>query len=163
VHLAYADRPASYLHEGEETGEWDADRVSQLIGNLVGNAFQHSPSDSAVQVVTRVGADEAEIEVRNAGVPIPPEQVARLFEPFQRGRSTGSVQRSVGLGLYISKQIVTAHAGTIDVRSTDEGETIFTVRLPRHTTASGAAREADRPMSDQEPTRSRAPVAVTRP
>ncbi len=163
VHLTYADRHATYVHEGEETGVWDGDRIAQLIGNLVGNAFQHSPSDSTVHVVTRGRDDEAVIEVRNAGVAIPPDQVARLFEPYQRGTSTGSAQRSIGLGLYISRQIVTAHAGTIDVRSTDEGETVFTVRLPRHTTASGAAADADRTMSDQGPTRSRASVAVTRP
>jgi signal transduction histidine kinase len=163
VHLAYADRSATYVHEGEETGDWDGDRVSQLIGNLVGNAFQHSPSDSTVHVVTRGGADEAVIEVRNAGEPIPREQAARLFEPFERGTATGSAQRSIGLGLYISRQIVTAHAGTIDVRSTDEGETVFTVRLPRHTTASDAAADADQSGNDRGPTRSRAPVAVTRP
>jgi signal transduction histidine kinase len=163
VHLTYADRQATCVHEGEETGYWDGDRVAQLIGNLVGNAFQHSPSDSTIHLLTRGGADEAVIEVRNTGVPIPVEQAARLFEPFQRGTSTGSAQRSIGLGLYISRQIVTAHAGTIDVRSTDEGETVFTVRLPRHTTAGDAAAEADRPVSDRGPTRSRASVAVTRP
>ena len=72
------------------------------------------------------------IEVRNRGAVIPPEDLMRLFEPFERGAGAKtSSGRSLGLGLYIAKQIVAAHGGTIAVRSTEADGTIFTVRLPR--------------------------------
>jgi signal transduction histidine kinase len=72
------------------------------------------------------------IEVRNGGAPIPEAALGLLFEPFRRGNSARATpERSVGLGLYITRQIVDAHGGTIDLRSTDEDGTIFTVRLPR--------------------------------
>ena len=131
VHLSHQGRTATFEHQGSETGNWDADRLAQLIGNLLGNAFQHSPESSVVRLSTRGYADHVEIEVSNEGNPIPPSDLARLFEPFERGADARPSGRSVGLGLYISKQIVAAHEGTIDVRSTAEAGTVFTVRLPR--------------------------------
>lgn len=130
LRLTYADRIATLTHEGEVDAVIDPDRMEQLIGNLVGNAFQYSPADSTVDVHTRGTTDEVQIEVRNQGEPIPPERVARLFEPFQRGASAGSSTGSVGLGLFISRQIVLAHGGTIDVDS-NVSETVFRVTLPR--------------------------------
>jgi signal transduction histidine kinase len=72
------------------------------------------------------------ISVHNQGAPIPPEKLSRLFQPLQR--ATGEVDksgRSIGLGLYIVKQVVDAHGGTVAVESTAEKGTTFTVRLPR--------------------------------
>ena len=72
------------------------------------------------------------IEVHNQGPPISRDDASRLFEPFQRGNTAKvTAARSVGLGLYISKQIVVAHGGTIEVSSTVEDGTTFRVRLPR--------------------------------
>lgn len=131
VLLAHADRPATIEHEGEETGHWDADRLAQVIANLLGNAFQHGTPGGTVRLRTRGTGDEVLIEVHNEGLPIPAGDIARLFRPFERGSGTlPSSARSVGLGLYISEQIVSAHRGTIAVRSTVDG-TLFTVRLPR--------------------------------
>jgi signal transduction histidine kinase len=132
-HLMHPERRATLEHRGEETGSWDADRIVQLLGNLIGNAFQHSAADGLVTVTTSGGPDDVVIEVRNDGDPIPADYLPRVFEPFQRGAgATTSAARSVGLGLFISKQIVLAHGGTIDVRSTPEGGTVFMVVLPRH-------------------------------
>jgi PAS domain S-box-containing protein len=132
VHVSHLDRTATIEHVGEEHGTWDADRVAQVIGNLLSNAFQHSSHDGAIALRTRGEPDEIVIEVQNAGAPIPAEDVARLFRPFERGNGVApGSERSVGLGLYISKEIVTAHQGTIAVRSTAEEGTVFTVRLPR--------------------------------
>ena len=65
-----------------------------------------------------------------------PDDQERLFEPFQRGaQSASSSGHSVGLGLYISREIAAAHGGTIDVRSTAGEGTTFTVRLPRYNSA----------------------------
>jgi PAS domain S-box-containing protein len=137
VHLTYPARAATLEHEGEETGIWDADRVAQLIGNLLSNAFQHGTPESTVRLRTEGRGDEVLIEVHNHGASIAPEDQARLFLPFERGRdSVPSSERSVGLGLYIAKQIVDAHEGTISLHSTPEKGTTFSVRLPRRLTPS---------------------------
>jgi signal transduction histidine kinase len=132
LRLLHPDRPASIDHDGEEEGTFDADRIAQLIGNLLSNAFQHSPAATPIQLRTRGDCDDVVVEVHNTGAPIPPEDAARFFQPFERGTgSAASAERSVGLGLFISKQIVAAHHGTIAVRSTPQEGTVFTVRLPR--------------------------------
>jgi PAS domain S-box-containing protein len=132
MHLMNPDRHATLEHEGEEEGFWDGGRILQLLGNLIGNAFQHSSADGFVRVSTRVGPDDVVIHIANDGEPIPADSLARIFEPFQRGADAApSRDRSIGLGLFISKEIVLAHGGTIDVRSTAEEGTVFTVVLPR--------------------------------
>lgn len=133
VRLMHAERAATIAHHGEDTGVWDPDRLAQLIGNLVGNAFQYGTDEGRVQVVTRGSEEELTIEVQNDGAPIDQATLARLFEPFQRGtRGSTRSGSSVGLGLFIAKQIVDAHRGTITVTSTPETGTVFTVRLPRN-------------------------------
>ncbi len=89
-------------------------------------------------MVTRGTGDRVVIEVSNSGDPIAPQQMLTLFEPFERGAGSSSSQRSIGLGLFISRQIVLAHGGTIDVRSTEAEGTTFTVTLPRRLLAPGA-------------------------
>ena len=69
--------------------------------------------------------------------PIPPADLARFFQPFERGEAALSVDRSVGLGLFISRQIVEAHGGTIAVESRHGAGTRFRVSLPRLTVAAG--------------------------
>jgi signal transduction histidine kinase len=134
VRLMHADQPATITHEGAECGVWDPDRIAQLVGNLVGNAFQHNSGDGDVTVKTRGTEDEVTIEVQNDGVPIDPETMARLFEPFERGvKGSTKTGSSVGLGLFIARQIVAAHKGEITVQSTADSGTVFTVRLPRET------------------------------
>lgn len=136
IHLVYPDRAAELAHSGEETGNWDADRIAQLVGNLVGNAFQHGSAAGTVRVSTHGDRDAVTVEVHNDGAPIPPEDLAKLFQPFQRGvQASAPSGRSVGLGLYISREIAVAHGGAIDVRSSADEGTTFTVRLPRYNPA----------------------------
>ncbi len=133
VRVLHPGRAATVDHEGEEEGTWDPDRITQMIGNLLSNAFQHSPPDAPVHLRTRGDSDAVVVAVHNEGAPISPEDIARFFQPFERSAGpVPSAERSVGLGLFISKQIVAAHRGTIDVRSTAAEGTVFTVRLPRH-------------------------------
>ena len=131
VLLAQRGRQGVIEHEGEEQGVWDPDRIAQVIGNLLSNAFQHSPADSVVRLSTRGDSQGVTIEVHNGGAAIPPSTLARLFEPFERGTDASSTGRSIGLGLYISRQIIAAHGGTISVQSTADEGTHFTVWLPR--------------------------------
>jgi signal transduction histidine kinase len=117
---------------GELSGWWDGDRLSQLMSNLLGNALAHGEAERPVIVrLDGEASSEVAVEVHNQGV-IPAEVLALLFDP---GRSAAGLNRAgtagLGLGLYISHEIVTAHAGTIQVASAPSDGTRFTVTLPR--------------------------------
>jgi signal transduction histidine kinase len=129
---AHPGRTVRVRADGPVPGNWDGDRLGQAIANLVGNALQYSPEDSAVEVACRADGDDALVEVTNAGDPIPPDQVAHLFEAFRRGTDERTQRRKgLGLGLYIAVQIAAAHGGGIRVRSEPGRGTTFAVRLPR--------------------------------
>ncbi|PTL83256.1 PAS domain-containing sensor histidine kinase [Vitiosangium sp. GDMCC 1.1324] len=116
--------------EGDTRGSWDESRLGQLLDNLVGNAVQHSPEDTPVEVKLTGASDGITLMVRNDGPPVPLEERSTLFEPFKRGkRATGD---GLGLGLYIARQIVMAHGGRISVESGVGLGTRFIVWLPRH-------------------------------
>jgi len=112
---------------GDLSGEWDADRVEQLLSNLVGNAVKHGADP--ITLTARDAGDLVVVTVHNGGPPIPPATLPRLFEPFQQG--TPGASDGLGLGLYIAGEIVRAHRGTIEVRSSEDEGTTVTVTLPR--------------------------------
>jgi signal transduction histidine kinase len=119
---------------GTGWGEWDADRIAQAASNLVGNAVQYSPEDSPVRVLARDEGDGVRVEVHNLGTPIPAERLPHIFDPFVRGQQ-GARQASrsgLGLGLYITHEIIKAHGGSLQVRSTEAEGTCFWLKLPRH-------------------------------
>jgi signal transduction histidine kinase len=125
---------------GDVIGSWDADRLSQLISNLLGNAVAHGTTDGGVQIrIDGSRADLVELEIRNGGC-IAPEVRAAMFEPL-RNPADRKPERSsgLGLGLYISQQIVFAHAGTIDVVSSQQDGTRIIVQLPRNAARTEAA------------------------
>jgi signal transduction histidine kinase/CheY-like chemotaxis protein len=113
-------------------GQWDPDRIAQVLTNLVGNALAYSPPGTPVSVKTRTEPGYALLEIHNEGTPISPELLPRLFEPLTRGAPTsGQQSRSIGLGLYIVREIVRGHGGSVDVASAVDTGTTFTVRLPQ--------------------------------
>jgi PAS domain S-box-containing protein len=111
-------------------GQWDGPRLRQVLSNLLSNALRHAREGTPVQVEVSGGADEVRVSVSNAGAPIPAELVPVLFEPFRRGMSTFRPSGSLGLGLYIVRQVVEGHGGRVEVRTGEEGTT-FTVRVSR--------------------------------
>jgi PAS domain S-box-containing protein len=132
LHATHSERMLRLETRGEGSGEWDGDRIAQLLGNLVGNALKYSPAESAVTVLCVGGPEDVLLEVHNTGEPIAAEALPRLFQPLQRAvEGIDKASRSVGLGLYIVDQIVRAHAGSIHVNSTALEGTLFSVRLPR--------------------------------
>ena len=132
LQVTHPERELRLEQRGEARGEWDADRLSQLLGNLVGNALKYSPPDSRVTVRSEGGPEAVWLEIHNGGMPIAPEALPRLFQPLQRAvEGIDKAGRSVGLGLYIVDQIVRAHGGDIQVISTEREGTTFRVRLPR--------------------------------
>ena len=129
---AHPERQVLVETGGDCHGEWDPDRISQVLTNLVGNALAYSPPGTPVRVRTRSEPGSALLEIHNQGTPISPELLPRLFEPLTRGAPTsGQQSRSIGLGLYIVREIVRGHGGTVDVASATDTGTTFTVRLPR--------------------------------
>ncbi|HEX8436251.1 HAMP domain-containing sensor histidine kinase [Archangium sp.] len=113
-------------------GMVDPERLFQVLANLVENAFKYGAADQPVTLSTSEVDDELRVEVHNQGEPIAPELLPKLFEPFSRGAQTEeTVKLSLGLGLYIVREIVHAHGGKVEVSSTREAGTTFTLRLPR--------------------------------
>ena len=126
-------------------GDWDRDRVGQLLANLISNACKYSRTGSEVLVVVREWAGGATIGVRDQGVGIDPDQHARIFEPFARV-ARGDDVPGTGLGLWISKAIAESHGGRIWVESATHRGSSFTVILPSAGSVTGgqdAAQEAE--------------------
>lgn len=115
---------------GNTRGSWDADRIAQVMSNLLGNALRHGSAEGPVRI--RVDGShpfEVAVLVSNRGE-IPTEVASCLFEPFRRSRARVGSAEGLGLGLFIVQQIVQAHNGHIEVQSR-EGSTTFRVALPR--------------------------------
>jgi signal transduction histidine kinase len=121
--------------EGDFHGVWDALRLRQVLANLVVNAFKYGDAKQPIEIALTSAENSVSLVVSNRGLPIPADLMAHLFEPLRQGmnsRKTSPDDGSLGLGLYIAKEIVLAHGGEIDVRS-DDVLTTFTVVLPRGT------------------------------
>lgn len=112
-------------------GEWDPDRLSQAITNLINNALQHGEKDAPVIVELQPGNGEVAISVHNIGPAIAADRLGSLFDPFKRGADqVREIGGGLGLGLYIVDQIARSHHGALTVRSTDAEGTTFELRLP---------------------------------
>lgn len=110
------------------TGFWDEFRIEQVIANLLSNALRYG-AKSPVQVCVFEEQGMACVQVRDQGIGISAENQQRIFQQFERVSSNQS-SAGLGLGLYISEQIVLAHGGSIAVHSTEGEGATFIVRLP---------------------------------
>jgi len=121
------------LHRAEGAGrcEADADRLMQLTGNLVTNAITYGRADSPVIITSRIAEDECTISVHNVGQPIDAASIAVLFEPMARGAAMPDGTRSIGLGLYIVREIAKAHHGIVTVTSNADEGTTFAATFTR--------------------------------
>lgn len=120
--------------EGDLTGCWDQERIAEALSNLAGNAIEHATPGTAVIVKARAEAAHVMISIENRGDAIPVDVRPHIFDAFRRGQQDGkSKSGNLGLGLFISRQIVLAHEGTLDAHSA-EGTTTFSMRLPRKVT-----------------------------
>ena len=139
AHAFHPNQTVVFTSAGDCRGSWDETRLYQLLSNLVENAIRHGATERPV-IVEAVGkADEVQVAVHNAGTPILKAEIRRIFEPMKHAEE-GPNPEGLGLGLYIARAIATAHHGAIDVESTKETGTTFTVRLPLHPRASVAER-----------------------
>lgn len=111
----------------------DADRVRQILRNLIDNSFKFTPPEGRITVRTRVEREWVIIDVVDTGVGIHPADLERIFEEFVqlKHKSVRRRQRGSGLGLAISQRIAEAHGGAIEVESKQDEGSVFSVRLPR--------------------------------
>jgi phosphoserine phosphatase RsbU/P len=128
---AFPGRELLHERRGEGTCQGDSERIAQLLGNLVGNAMSYGRPDAPVTVHTIIESTGFQVSVHNHGTPIAEEDQQRLFQPLVRGSTVNSATRSVGLGLFIVREIAKAHGGTVTVQSSVEDGTTFTASFPR--------------------------------
>ena len=122
---------------------FDEGRMAQVLSNLIGNAIQYGRLETPVRVSMRASGADVIIDVNNQGTPVATGKLAAVFDPMVRiaagahaadgdSASSNYIERtSLGIGLYISRQIVQAHGGTISLVSTQAEGTTFTVTMPR--------------------------------
>jgi signal transduction histidine kinase len=126
----------------ELVGMWDGPRLDRVVRNLLENAVKFSPDGGAIHLsLEEDGSRWAIMQVRDDGVGIPPDDLDRIFERFQRGRNVGGI-RGNGIGLTGVRQIVLQHGGTIGVESQEGQGATFTVRLPLHHDIPGTSADA---------------------
>lgn len=135
---AHPNREIVFRSDGDLNGVWDNDRIRQAISNLLGNAVQHGSADFPVTLWLRGEEANVVIEIHNGGDPIPPGELSKIFDPLIRGFSAEHPKSnrpgSIGMGLYIAREVAKSHGGQIDVSSTVEAGTSFTICLPREAT-----------------------------
>ncbi len=120
------------VYDGPESapGNWDSDRLDQVLTNLVSNALKYSPQGGEVRLRLATAEDAVEVSVSDEGIGIEVKEQADLFRPFARTNEARRHASGTGLGLYITKQIVELHGGTIDLISDIGIGTTISVRLP---------------------------------
>jgi signal transduction histidine kinase len=126
---AHPEAVVEFRPTGNLVGNWDADRLTQVISILVGNAIQHGAGTPVTLTAEEVG-DAVILTVHNGGARIPPSLLPSIFEPLTHGGGEAATS-SIGMGLFIARAIVSAHGGEIGVRSSSDHGTTFTARLPK--------------------------------
>lgn len=125
----------SFNNSGNMTGYFDSVRLHQLFTNLLVNAAQYGEKHRPVTMTTTSSAEHVIVQVQNFGVPIGERDLTSVFKPLVQLTVDDEVdtrpKTSLGLGLFVAKEIAAAHGGTISVASDEENGTVFTVRLPR--------------------------------
>lgn len=137
MQVQHPDRPVRLAVGHDISGNWDGIRLGQVLSNLIGNAMQYGTPKSTVTVSLMEQGNGVTLHVHNVGKSIPRTHLGSIFQSFTRapgaanpGPESGETT-NLGLGLFISREIVTAHGGTITVTSNDSDGTTFSVSLPR--------------------------------
>lgn len=141
IRTSHPEHLFSFQASGDLNIQADKGRLQQVLSNLLNNAIQHGDRKAAVALRVEGAKDAVILMVCNAGDPIPANALASIFEPLVQGPAGDSVEpdarskTSLGLGLFIVREIVLGHEGTIQATSSSEAGTVFTIRLPRQIAA----------------------------
>ncbi|MDB5930772.1 MAG: putative two-component sensor histidine kinase [Polaromonas sp.] len=132
----HPDCPFELQASGDLFGSFDRARLQQLVSNLLNNAAQYRADTHPVVLTAHGEADAVRVEVRNLGPVIPAQSLQAIFDPLvqlavQDGQQKGAASSSLGLGLFIAREITGSHGGTISAASSAAAGTVFTVMLPR--------------------------------
>ena len=132
---AHPDREIALQSSGRLDGQWDAGRIAQALSNLLGNAIQHGLPAERIVIAIESDDEEVVVSVNNRGPVIAQEKLHAIFEPLVRlvgsDGAPGDRPGSMGLGLYIVREVAIAHGGSAAVSSSVDEGTTFTLRLPR--------------------------------
>lgn len=134
VRVVHPHRTIELAVSGILVGAWDKARIGQIFSNLLNNAMQYGSHSMPVRVGLKGDPKAVTLTVSNDGAPIPSDKIRMIFDPLIRAASEeGDVPTfgNLGLGLYITKEVVVAHGGTIEVTSSEMEGTTFSVRFPR--------------------------------
>jgi signal transduction histidine kinase len=131
ISAAHPGRTIKLDARGGKIGEWDCARISQVLANLIGNAVEHGDPGGVISVTVTGDEEEATVAVHNRGPAISTDELNGIFGPMKSLGSAAGPGGNLGLGLYIAERIVSAHNGRIEVESTEDDGTTFTVHLPR--------------------------------
>ena len=129
------------------SGYWDKFAIERVIGNLLSNAMKYG-AGNPIEISASAESGTVLLSVRDRGIGIAPENIDGIFEPFERGRRARHYG-GLGLGLYISRHIIEAHGGSIEVQSNAGEGAQVTIRLP--------ARRNPPAVSAQQPAKSTLP------
>lgn len=123
----------TFEFSGDTHGEWDRGRIDQLLQNLIGNALQHGSNSHKIKLTLNGDETSVTLVMQNFGEPIAADAIGTIFDPLVRSASEelGHPSTSLGLGLFIVKEVVEAHRGSITVTSNRDDGTTFTVVLPK--------------------------------
>lgn len=135
ANATYPNTNFSFTRSGNMTGYFDSVRLHQIFTNLLVNAAQYGEKHRPVTLTTASSAEHVIVQVQNFGVPITDRDLAAVFRPLVQLAVDDELdtrpRTSLGLGLFVAKEIAAAHGGTITVASDKENGTVFTVSLPR--------------------------------
>ena len=132
--IAHPTRNVTLETTGNLEGEWDQARIGQVFANLIGNAIQYSLNDSAINIKVNGEPNQVVISVHNMGEPIAPDKIDSIFSSLIRAVTDEGDHPSnvnLGLGLYITKEIIAAHSGTIEATSSLKDGTTITAKIPK--------------------------------
>jgi signal transduction histidine kinase len=134
IRAAHPDRNVRLNTSGTLDGKWDKSRIGQALSNLLGNAIQYGFKDAPVDVSIDGNKDTVTLSVHNYGLPIPEGKISTIFNPLTRATHEGQggpASTNLGLGLFITNEVLLAHGGTLEVSSSEKEGTTFTAKFPR--------------------------------
>ena len=137
VQSSYPESVFNFELKGNLDGYFDPARFQQVLSNLLNNAAKHAKHETPVTLSARSESETIIVEVKNFGQPISPESLQVIFNPLvqvssNKSESSSHRSTSLGLGLFIAREIVEGHNGTIEASSSETDGTSFTVRLPQN-------------------------------